>query len=93
METDKDTAASGEKNPTIDPKSVLLPKKGVDTSASASRVNAGILFEQEASARREGTEPTSAAQETSDATAPSPQPKRAIKTTQKYNNSNNKLTN
>ena len=51
METDKETAASGEKGLPIDPKSVLLPKKEGAVPASTERVNAGILFEQESSAK------------------------------------------
>src|SRR3989344_491778 len=55
METDKETAASGEKGLPIDPKSVLLPKKEGAVPASTERVNAGILFEQETSAKLNGT--------------------------------------
>ncbi|MBI2004678.1 hypothetical protein HYS79_00775 [Patescibacteria group bacterium] len=55
METDKDTAASGERGLLIDPKSVLLPKKEGAVPASTERVNAGILLEQETSAKLGGT--------------------------------------
>lgn len=55
METDKETTANGEKGLPIDPKSVLLPKKVGSVPASTERINAGILLEQEVTAKLSGT--------------------------------------